>query len=302
MRLAMIGLGKMGSNMATRLMRGGHGVVGYDTNEESVRAAEAAGVEGARSLDEVAAKQPPPRVAWVMVPAGEATDKTINALAARFAPGDFIVDGGNSHYTDSMRQGAALKQKGLRFVDVGTSGGVWGLREGYCMMIGGDEDTVEALRPIFEALAPAPDRGWGRVGPTGAGHFVKMVHNGIEYAVMQAYAEGFQLMQAKADFHLDLHQIAEIWRFGSVIRSWLLDLAAAALAENPTLEGIAPYVPESGEGRWTALEAIQLGVPLPVITLALQDRFRSHEESPFGDKLLAVLRQQFGGHAVKHTP
>ena len=302
MRLAMIGLGKMGSNMATRLMRGGHGVVGYDTNEESVRAAEAGGAEGARSLDEVAAKLTSPRVAWVMVPAGDATENTINALAARFSPGDCIVDGGNSHYTDSVRQGAALKEKGLRFVDVGTSGGVWGLSEGYCMMIGGGKDAVEALRPIFETLALAPDRGWGHVGPTGTGHFVKMVHNGIEYGAMQAYAEGFQLMQAKADFHLDLHQIAEIWRFGSVIRSWLLDLAAAALAENPTLEGIAPYVPESGEGRWTALEAIQLGVPLPVITLALQNRFRSEEESPFGDKLLAVLRQQFGGHAVKRAP
>ena len=302
MRLAMIGLGKMGSNMATRLMRGGHGVVGYDTNEESVRAAEAAGADGARSLDEVAAKLTPPRVAWVMVPAGDATENAINALAARFSPGDFIVDGGNSHYTDSVRQGAALKEKGLRFVDVGTSGGVWGLSEGYCMMIGGQNEDVEALRPIFETLAPAPDRGWGHVGPTGAGHFVKMVHNGIEYGAMQAYAEGFQLMQRKADFNLDLHQIAEIWRFGSVIRSWLLDLAAAALAENPTLEGIAPYVPESGEGRWTALEAIQLGVPLPVITLALQNRFRSEEESPFGDKLLAVLRQQFGGHAVKRAP
>jgi len=302
MRLAMIGLGKMGSNMATRLMRGGHGVVGYDTNEESVRAAEAAGADGARSLDEVAAKLTPPRVAWVMVPAGDATENAINALAARFSPGDFIVDGGNSHYTDSVRQGAALKEKGLRFVDVGTSGGVWGLSEGYCMMIGGENEDVEALRPIFETLAPAPDRGWGHVGPTGAGHFVKMVHNGIEYGAMQAYAEGFQLMQRKADFNLDLHQIAEIWRFGSVIRSWLLDLAAAALAENPTLEGIAPYVPESGEGRWTALEAIQLGVPLPVITLALQNRFRSEEESPFGDKLLAVLRQQFGGHAVKRAP
>jgi 6-phosphogluconate dehydrogenase len=301
MKLAMIGLGKMGLHMTQRLLRGGHQVVGYDLNEDPIRAAEAEGAEGMRSLDEITSKLAQPRIAWVMVPSGDATDKTIQALAERLSGGDIVVDGGNSHYTDSLRHAAEVKAKGLHFVDVGTSGGVWGLTEGYSMMIGGDTGVVDSLRPIFETLAPGPDKGWGRVGPCGAGHFVKMVHNGIEYGIMQAYAEGFDLLRRKTEFGLDLHQVAEVWRFGSVIRSWLLDLAANALQENPTLEGIAPYVAESGEGRWTALEAINMSCPAPVMTLALQNRFRSHEESPFADKLLAVLRHQFGGHAVKHT-
>ena len=301
MKLAMIGLGKMGLNMAQRLIRGGHEVVGYDVNEAAIQAAETVGAKGMHKLDEITAKLASPRVAWVMVPSGRPTEQTINALAAHLSSGDIIIDGGNSHYTDSVRRAAAVKAKGLHFVDVGTSGGVWGLTEGYSMMIGGDAAVVESLRPVFETLAPAADKGWGRVGPSGAGHFVKMVHNGIEYGLMQAYAEGFDLMQRKAEFALDVHQVAEIWRFGSVVRSWLLDLAARALAENPTLEGIAPYVAESGEGRWTALEAINLACPAPVITLALQNRFRSHEESPFADKLLAILRHQFGGHEVKRT-
>jgi 6-phosphogluconate dehydrogenase len=299
MDIAMIGLGKMGANMATRLLGKGHRVVAYDVKEEAVRAAEAGGAIGARTLDEVVWKLPAPRVVWVMVPAGKPTDDTIAALAGRLSPGDIVVDGGNSNYKDTMRRAAALKEAGRQLVDVGTSGGVWGLAEGYSMMVGGEEAAVEKLRPILETLAPASDKGWGRVGPSGAGHFVKMVHNGIEYGLMQAYAEGFELLQRKSEFGLDLARIAEIWQHGSVVRSWLLDLTADALAENPGLDGIAAYVPDSGEGRWTVIEAIETGVSLPVITMALQNRFRSREEAPFGDKLLAAMRNRFGGHAVK---
>jgi len=299
MDLGLVGLGKMGLNMATRLLRGGHRVVAYDLDEAAIEAAEADGADGARSLGELIAKLPALRAVWVMVPAGEPTESTIRDLAERLSPGDTILDGGNSNYKDSMRRAAMLKEKRLSFLDVGTSGGVWGLAEGYSMMIGGEEAAVERLRPIFETLAPAPDKGWGHVGPSGAGHFVKMVHNGIEYGLMQAYAEGFDLMQHKTEFGLDVHRIAEIWRHGSVVRSWLLDLAANALAENPTLEGIAAHVEDSGEGRWTVAEAIDLACPIPVITLSLQRRFRSRQESPFADKLLAALRQQFGGHEVK---
>jgi len=295
----MIGLGKMGVNMATRLLRGGHRVVAHDLSEAAVRSAEEAGAEGAHTLDEVVTMLPAPRAVWVMVPAGDPTEKTVNALAASLAPDDIVVDGGNSNYKDSVRRAASLKEKGLHFVDVGTSGGVWGLTEGYSMMIGGDEAAVNRLRPILKTLAPAKDKGWGHVGPSGSGHFVKMVHNGIEYGLMQAYAEGFELMHRKTGFGLDLHQIAEIWRDGSVVRSWLLDLTARALAENPTLEGIAAYVPDSGEGRWTVIEAVELGCSIPVISLALQSRFRSREEAPLADKLLSAMRAQFGGHAVK---
>ncbi len=301
MDIAMIGLGKMGANMTTRLLHGGHRVVVYDLNESAIREAEAEGAEGARTLDEVVEKLPAPRVVWVMVPAGDPTEQTVLALAERLSPGDVVVDGGNSLYKDSMRRAALLNEKGLYFVDVGTSGGVWGLTEGYSMMVGGEPEAVERVRPALETLAPAPDKGWGHVGPVGAGHFVKMIHNGIEYGLMQAYAEGFELMQAKTAFGLDLHQVAEIWRHGSVVRSWLLDLAADALAENPTLEGIAAYVPDSGEGRWTVIEAIELACSIPVITLALQRRFRSRADAPFGDKLLAALRNQFGGHAIKEV-
>jgi len=298
-QIAMIGLGKMGGSMVRRLLRGGHRVVAYDLDEAAVRALEAEGAAGAFTLDDVAAKLEPPRTAWVMVPSGDPTESTINALAQRLSPGDIIADGGNSNYRDSIRRAAALKRRGLHFVDVGTSGGVWGLTEGYSMMVGGDAVAIEHLRPVFETLAPAPDSGWGRVGPSGAGHFVKMVHNGIEYGLMEAYAEGFELMLRKTEFALDLHQIAAIWRDGSVVRSWLLDLVAQVLAENPTLAGIAAYVPDSGEGRWTAIEAIDLGCSIPVITLALERRFRSREEAPFADRLLAALRNRFGGHAVK---
>jgi 6-phosphogluconate dehydrogenase len=295
----MIGLGKMGANMATRLLRGGHEVVAYDLNETAIQAAEAIGAVGARTLDEVAARLPAPRVAWVMVPSGNPTEATVNALADRFAPGDTIIDGGNSNYKDSMRRAAGLEDRGLHFVDVGTSGGVWGLTEGYSMMVGGNEQVVERLWPILETLAPAADQGWGRVGPAGSGHFVKMIHNGIEYGLMQAYAEGFEIMKAKKEFDLSLHQIAEIWRTGSVVRSWLLDLTANALAEDEDLTDIKAWVPDSGEGRWTVFEAVDLDVAAPVITMALQRRLRSRDEAPFSDKLLAALRNQFGGHAVK---
>ena len=299
MDIAMVGLGKMGAAMAERLLQGGHRVVACDLDPKAVRAAEAKGAVGASSLAEAARALQPPRAVWVMVPAGEATEKTIGELARLLSPGDIIVDGGNSNYRDTIRRAGELKGRGLRFVDAGTSGGVWGLGNGYSLMVGGEKDAVEAIRPILATLAPGPETGWGRVGPSGAGHFVKMVHNGIEYGMMAAYAEGFELLQRKEEFDLDLAAVAEIWRSGSVVRSWLLDLIARALAENPGLAGIAAYVPDSGEGRWTVQEGIDLGVPLPVITLALQQRFRSRESSPFADKLLAALRAKFGGHAVK---
>jgi 6-phosphogluconate dehydrogenase len=236
-----------------------------------------------------------------MVPSGQITEVTIQALSDQLSPGDTVIDGGNSNYKDSMRRAEELKEKGLHFIDVGTSGGVWGLAEGYSMMVGGDKDIVDAHRPILETLAPGPDKGWGHVGPPGSGHFVKMIHNGIEYGLMQAYAEGFDIMKAKGEFGLDLHQIAEIWRYGSVVRSWLLDLTSAALAEDENLEGIKAWVQDSGEGRWTVFEAIDLDVSAPVITASLQRRLRSRDEQPFADKLLAALRNQFGGHAVKQA-
>jgi 6-phosphogluconate dehydrogenase len=285
------------------LLNGGHTLLGYDLSAEAIQAIEAEGATGISSLTDLKSMLSAPRVVWVMVPAGDATEQTIVKVAEALEPGDIIIDGGNSFYKDSVRRAAMLKQQDIHFVDVGTSGGIWGLAEGYSMMIGGDKTVVEGLRPIFETLAPAPDQGWGRVGPAGAGHFVKMIHNGIEYGLMQAYAEGFELMHHKQEFDLDLHQVSEIWRFGSAIRSWLLDLTANALSENPKLDGIAAYVPDSGEGRWTVLEAIDLNCAIPVITLSLQRRFRSREddhEEPFSDRLLAVMREQFGGHAVRH--
>ena len=299
MDIAMIGLGKMGANMTTRMLRGGHSVVAFDLNEDSIQAAEAQGADGARTLDEIITKLASPRVVWVMVPAGNPTESTITALADILSPGDIIIDGGNSNYKDSIRRAGMLEEKGIFFVDVGTSGGVWGLAEGYSMMVGGESEAVDRIRPVLETLAPGPDLGWGHVGPAGSGHFVKMVHNGIEYGLMQAYAEGFEIMRAKEVFGLDLHQIAEIWRFGSVVRSWLLDLTADALAENPELEGIKDWVADSGEGRWTVFEAIDLDVPAPVITQALQARFVSRQEESYAAKLLAAIRNQFGGHAIK---
>jgi len=299
MQIAMIGLGKMGANMAQRLMRAGHQVVGFDPMEAARKAIEKDGGKSADSLEHLVAALKAPRTLWLMVPAGEITDGTITSLTPLLAAADTIIDGGNSNYRDTQRRAATVAQRQIHYVDSGTSGGVWGLAEGYSLMIGGDEAVVERLRPIFETLAPAPDRGWGRVGPVGSGHYTKMIHNGIEYGMMQAYAEGFSILQHKAEFKLDLHQIAEIWRYGSVVRSWLLDLTANALEKNPTLHGIAPYVADSGEGRWTVAEAIELGVPAAVITLSLLERLRSRDADSFTDKLLSAMRNQFGGHAIK---
>ena len=299
MELGMIGLGRMGANMTERLVRGGHSVVGYDLKAESRSRVEAIGAVSATSLEGVVAKLASPRTLWLMVPAGDITDATIASLVPLLQARDAIVDGGNSNYKDTLRRAGMLAERKIDFVDCGTSGGVWGLAEGYSMMIGGDVQSVERLRPIFETLAPARDAGWGRVGPAGSGHFTKMVHNGIEYGLMQAYAEGFSILEHKKEFGLDLHQIAEIWRQGSVVRSWLLDLTSEALAKNPTLAGIAPYVSDSGEGRWTLAEAIDLDVPAPVIALSLIARLRSRDADSFADKLLAAMRNQFGGHAIK---
>ena len=299
MELGMVGLGRMGANMSERLVRGGHRVVGYDPSPDAPRRAAEKGVATADSLPSLAALLKPPRTIWLMVPAGDPVDQTIQALLPHLSSGDTIIDGGNTNYKDDLRRAAALRQKAINFVDVGTSGGIWGLTEGYSLMIGGDEAVVERLSPIFRTLAPAADRGWGHVGPVGAGHFVKMVHNGIEYGLMQAYAEGFAILDHKKELDLDLAQIAEIWRFGSVVRSWLLDLTADALKQNPQLEGIEAYVADSGEGRWTVAEAIDLDVSAPVITLSLLRRLRSREQEPFADRLLAMMRHGFGGHAVK---
>jgi 6-phosphogluconate dehydrogenase len=299
MQIAMIGLGRMGANMAQRLLLGGHDVVGFDPAADARAALEQKGAATAPSLEQMVAKLKAPRVVWLMVPAGAITDGTITSLVPLLAAGDTIIDGGNSNFHDTQRRAAAVAQSQIHYVDSGTSGGVWGLKEGYSLMIGGDEAVVERLRPIFETLAPASDRGWGRVGPVGSGHYTKMVHNGIEYGLMQAYAEGFSILEHKSEFNLDLHQIAEIWRHGSVVRSWLLDLTSDALQKNPTMQGIAPFVADSGEGRWTVAEAIELGVPAPVITLSLLTRLRSRDTESFTDKLLAAMRNQFGGHAIK---
>ncbi len=301
MQIAMIGLGKMGANMTVRLLNDGHNVVAFDLSEDAVRKAEAAGAVGARTLDEVVAKMKAPRVVWVMVPAGKATESTVQALAERLSPGDLIIDGGNSNFKGTMELGASVEARGLHFVDVGTSGGVWGLKEGYSMMVGGSDAAVALLRPALETLAPAADKGWGHVGPIGSGHFVKMVHNGIEYGMMAAFAEGFALMRKRSDYGLDLAQIAEIWRHGSVVRSWLLDLTAEALAENPEMDDIAPYVTDSGEGRWTVFEAIDQNLSTPIITLSLLQRLRSREEEGYTEKLLSAMRNKFGGHSIKKT-
>jgi 6-phosphogluconate dehydrogenase len=299
MELGMIGLGRMGANMSERLVLAGHRVTGFDPSEEARVRIGDKGVATVASIDALIGALKAPRAIWLMVPAGDTVDQTIAALQPKLASGDTLIDGGNSNYKDTQRRGTALAAAKINYVDSGTSGGVWGLKEGYSLMIGGDAQVVERLRPIFEALAPAKDKGWGRVGPVGAGHFTKMIHNGVEYAMMQAYGEGFAIMQHKKEFALDLHQVAEIWRYGSVVRSWLLDLAANALAENPTLDGIAPYVADSGEGRWTVAEAIDLDVAAPAITLALLQRLRSRDSDSFSDKLLSALRNQFGGHAIK---
>ena len=307
MRIGMVGLGRMGANMATRLLRGGHQVVVFDRSADAVRTSAEGGAEGAASLEELVAKLGDGgsgrRVAWVMVPAGDPTEQTVTALGALLSSGDVVVDGGNSNYQDSIRRAQTLRERGVRFVDAGTSGGIWGLAEGYSLMVGGDDDAIAALRPALQTLAPTPDLGWGHVGPVGAGHFTKMIHNGIEYGMMQAFAEGFAILRHKEAFgdtphELDLAQIAEIWRHGSVVRSWLLDLAARALQGDQRLSEIAPVVGDSGEGRWTVAEAIALNVPAPVITHSLIARLRSRDAEGFGDRMLAALRNQFGGHAI----
>ncbi|MBL8045382.1 MAG: decarboxylating 6-phosphogluconate dehydrogenase [Anaerolineales bacterium] len=300
MEIAIVGLGKMGGNMARRLLKGGHRVVGFNRSREVIDQITAeAGMTPAYTLAEAVSKLSAPRAVWLMLPAGQATLDGVKQLMELLTPGDIVIDGGNSNYKDDARNAELLKTKNIHFVDVGTSGGIWGLTEGYSMMVGGEKEAVEHLRPIFEALAPAADKGWGHVGPHGAGHYVKMVHNGIEYGMMQAYAEGFEIMKAKKEFGLDLHQISRIWQNGSVVRSWLLDLTADALAEDQDLSAIKGFVPDSGEGRWTVFDSIDLDVPAPIITLSLMMRFVSRQDESYAAKLLAAMRNKFGGHAVK---
>jgi 6-phosphogluconate dehydrogenase len=299
MELAMIGLGRMGANMAERLVRGGHTVRGYDPGDAARQQAEARGIIPHANLQNAVAALPTPRVVWLMVPAGQVVDDTIAQLRPLLAAGDTVIDGGNSNYKDTQRRGAQLAEAGIHYIDCGTSGGVWGLAEGYSLMIGGDAGAVARLQPVFATLAPTPETGWGHVGPSGAGHFAKMIHNGIEYGMMQAYAEGFAILKHKQAMDFDLGALAEIWRHGSVVRSWLLDLTADALKKNPQMDGIAPYVADSGEGRWTVAEAIDLNVSAPVITLSLLERLRSRDDDSYADKLLAAMRNEFGGHAVK---
>ena len=300
MDIAMVGLGRMGGNMARRLLKGGHRVVGYNRSAAVTdEIAAEAGLTPARSLPEVVSLLSATRAVWVMVPAGDATEKAVEELSGLLSQGDIIIDGGNTFYKDDIRRAGMLAAKGIDYVDSGTSGGIWGLKAGYSLMIGGGVEVVEHLRPIFETLAPAADKGWGHVGPHGSGHFVKMVHNGIEYGMMQAFAEGFEIMKAKKEFGLDLAKIAHIWQDGSVVRSWLLDLAADALDKDQELSGIAGWVADSGEGRWTVFESIDLEVPAPVITASLQARFVSRHEDNYAAKLLAAMRNEFGGHALK---
>ncbi len=301
MELGIIGLGKMGGNMAERLRLAGHKVVGFDFSKEAVDKLTAAGSVGVSSLEDLVKNLSAPRAIWIMVPAGDPVDQTIAKLEPLMQKDDTFIDGGNSNYKDSQRRHTEATAKGFNFIDAGTSGGVWGLKEGYSLMIGGDKEPVERLRPIFEALAPAKDKGWGHVGPAGSGHFVKMVHNGIEYGLMQAYAEGLSIMGAKKELGLDLTQITQIWQYGSVVRSWLLDLTADALKKNPTLAGMEAYVADSGEGRWTVFEAIDLNVSAPVITESLLRRLRSREENNFTDRVISIMRNEFGGHAIKKS-
>lgn len=301
MEIGLIGLGKMGFNMAERLRLGGHKVVGFDTAADVVAKFSATGSVGVSTLEDMVKNLAAPRAIWIMVPQGKPVDETIAKLEPLMQKGDTFIDGGNSNYKDSQRRYAEAKVKGFNFVDAGTSGGIWGLKGGYSLMIGGDKEPVERLTPIFETLAPAKDKGWGHVGPSGAGHFTKMIHNGIEYGLMEAYAEGFAILKAKTVLNLDLHAIGEIWQFGSVVRSWLLDLTVDALGKNPNLDGMEAYVTDSGEGRWTVFEAIDLNVSAPVITESLIRRLRSREENNFSDRMLAIMRNEFGGHDVKKT-
>jgi len=298
MQIGFIGLGRMGLNMVTRLQRGGHSVVAYDRSADAVSRAEAAGAKGVSTLDTLVEELSQPRAVWVMVPSGEPTESTVSALARVLSPGDTIIDGGNTNFHDDVRRAQVLGSKRIDYVDAGTSGGIWGLQEGYCLMVGGKADVCKRLEPVFLTLAPTD--GYLHVGDHGSGHYVKMVHNAIEYGLMQAYAEGFELMHA-SDFKIDLGAVAGLWNHGSVVRSWLLELAARALAEDADLSGLKGYVEDSGEGRWTLHEAIDRGVPLPVTSAALFTRFRSRADNPFSERMLAALRNQFGGHAVKKS-
>lgn len=299
MKIGFVGLGKMGMNMVQRLLSDGHEIVAYARTAETVKAAEAKGAAGATSLKDLIEKLEKPRIVWLMVPAGKATEDTLNSVAELLEAGDIIIDGGNSFYKDSILRAEALKLRNLSYLDVGTSGGIWGLKIGYCMMIGGDKDVFDKVEPLLKTLAP--ENGYAHVGPHGAGHFVKMVHNGIEYAMLQGYAEGFEIMNAKKEFNLDLHKIAGLWNHGSVVRSWLLELAENAFKKDPGLESIRGYVEDSGEGRWTVAEAMELDVPAPAITISLLERFRSRQEESFSAKTIAALRNEFGGHAVKKS-
>ena len=299
MQLAMIGLGRMGGNMVERLMKGGHSVVVYDRSPDAIQHYAAMGATAATSLNDLMAKLTPPRVAWIMVPAGKPVDDTIEQLLSKFSAGDVIIDGGNSNFHDSMKRAAALKPRGVDFIDAGTSGGIWGLKVGYCLMIGAAPEAFAKCEPIFKTLAP--EKGYAHVGPPGAGHYVKMIHNGIEYGMLQAYAEGYEILHASKNFKLDMHQIASLWNQGSVVRSWLNELAERAFAEDSNLDKLKGYVEDSGEGRWTVQEAIDLDVPAPVITLSLLTRFRSRQPESFSAKVIAALRNQFGGHAVKKS-
>ena len=296
MEIGFVGLGKMGFNMVTRLRQGGHRVVAFDRNPDVVQQARQQGCIAATSLADVVAKLTPPRAVWIMVPSGNPTEETVKNLAEQLQSHDVMIDGGNTRFHDDVRRAAALREKGIEYIDAGTSGGVWGLKVGYCLMVGGNDVAVSRLTPIFDTLAPPS--GWAHVGAPGAGHYVKMVHNGIEYSLMQSYAEGFELM-AKSEYHLDLPKIAHLWMHGSVVRSWLLELAADALTEDPRLEKLKGFVQDSGEGRWMIADAIEKDVPVPALTTALFTRFRSRQPGSFADKMLAALRHAFGGHAVK---
>lgn len=297
MKIGFVGLGKMGLNMVTRLIQGGHEVVVYNRSPEKIKQAEAIGAIGTSSLEALVEKLPFPKIVWLMIPAGQPTIDHVEKISNLLHPGDILIDGGNSYYKNSIKAAEFLKQKQIHFLDVGVSGGIWGLKIGYCVMVGGDKKDFEYVSPLLKTLAP--ENGFAHVGPNGAGHFTKMIHNGVEYAMLQAYAEGFEIMAAKSEFNLDLKKISHLWNQGSVVRSWLLELAENVFSEDPTLKSIKGFVEDSGEGRWTVQEAIDNSVPAPTITLALLERFRSRQEESFGNKFIAALRNAFGGHAVK---
>ena len=299
MELGMVGLGRMGGNMAERLRRHGHQIVGYDRDPDASRAALQGGLNVAPSLEGLVAELAAPRTVWLMVPSGAPTEASVSALTQILERGDVLVDGGNSNYKDTLRRSADLQRHGIELVDVGTSGGIWGLAEGYCLMVGGSQPAFKRLEPILQGLTAAPDQGYGHMGPSGSGHFVKMVHNAVEYGLMEAYAEGFELLRAKDQFNLNLAQISQVWRSGSVIRSWLLDITAEILKEDSNLGAIQAFVEDTGEGRWAVAESVELAVPLPVISASLQARFRSRQDQPYGARLLAAMRRKFGGHSVR---